>query len=144
MMTSKIYIIKLTEEQKHLFDNWLQSREEELIAQLDKIKALRNLTSEETKSNNLPPKQSNNVIKSQSFSAKTLNAFNHLGTALTSVQIIDWLSENDEQLKNKNRRYITKAVTSKLSFLVDRGRLEKKVIDGKNVYSLKTPGGSLL
>ena len=143
-MTSKIYTIKLTEEQKVLFDNWLQSREEELMAQLDKIRTLRNLASEDIKSHELPPKQLHKVIKSQSFSAKTLNAFNHLGTALTSVQIIDWLSENDEQLKTKNRRYITKAVTSKLSFLVDRGRLEKKVIDGKNVYSLKTPSGSLL
>jgi hypothetical protein len=58
--------------------------------------------------------------------------------AQTSTRIIAWLMEHDADLKGKDKRYITKNVTSKLSILVDNGRLEKKIIGGKNYYTLKS------
>ena len=135
-MTSETYTVQLTEEQKQLFDQWLFDTEQKLEAELERIKLLR-MTVATPKKSILPAAAKNEVSKSHSLTAKTLNAFRSLGDGLTSVQIIAWLQENDPQLKHQSRRYITKAVTSKLSLLVDKGRIEKKVIDGKNVYSLK-------
>src|SRR5215217_3727031 len=130
-------MIKLTQEHKELFDKWLLDRERELEENLERIRSLRKQTGSNTRPQVHDLLPSNAGSGNQSMTAKTLNAFKHLGDSLTSVQIIDWLIENDNSLKHKNRRAITKAVTSKLAILVDKSQIEKRVVNGKYLYSVK-------
>lgn len=130
------YVIHLTSEQKELFDKWLNEIEEELKVKLENIKSLRKQTAEVNRQ--IEPKTKSKERKSscQSWTSKTINVFKQLQGAQTSTQIIAWLMEHDGDLKNRDKRYITKNVTSKLSLLVDKGRLEKRTLNGKNVYTL--------
>ena len=145
-MTSKTFTIELNEEQKELFDKWLVEVERDLEAKLKNIKSLRQSTSNVARSVEKKSEMSVEVNRSQSnsISNKTLQAIQQLGGSATSVQVIDWLIQIDASLKGKTRRFITKSVTSKLSFLVDKGRLKKEVVDGMNVYSLKKSDLQLL
>ena len=136
-MTPVTYTVRLTEEQKDLFDRWLHEVQKDLEKKLESVKSLRQSTLNDSETPKQSAKSNTEVKGSQSMSVKTLSTIKHLGGAVTSAQIINWLIEKDATLKDKTRRYITKSVTSKLSLLVDKGRLEKHVIDGKNVYSLK-------
>jgi hypothetical protein len=146
MVQSKTYAIQLTSEQKELFDRWLEEMERELEVRLASVKSLRRQIGEEDieiESLEVAMTESKSTeMKSfgQSWTAKTTHALKQLEGAQTSTQIISWLMEHDADLKGKEKRYITKNVTSKLSILVDNGRLEKKVIGGKNFYSLKNQG----
>ena len=140
-MTSELFTVQLTTEQKDLFDKWLSQEERELESKLASIKSLReNARSVASKSQNLtiPPKQVNKIkSRGQSWTSKTSKALQYLKGSQTSTQVIDWLIENDPDLKDQSRRQVTKNVTSKLSLLVDKGRVVKETVDGKNIYSLK-------
>ena len=139
MEDSKTHTIQLTSEQKSLFDAWLEQAEKELEAKLTSIKSLRKQTepNQETTSGT---KSMTLKSANQSWTSKVVHILKQVGEAQSSTQIIAWLMDNDEDLKGKNKRYITKNVTSKLAILVDKGQLEKKVVDGKNVYSIKNQG----
>lgn len=146
MEGSKTHTIELTLEQKKLFDKWLYDTEKDLEARLEDIKSLRSQTS-----NNKKDEPKTAIIhesfkmtaemqpRSQSWTSKTIQALSQMGGAQTSTQVISWLMAHDKDLHGKDKRYITKNVTSKLAILVDNGRVEKKVIAGKNFYALKEP-----
>jgi hypothetical protein len=136
MMTSEYYTIQLTLEQKLLFDKWLKDVEKELEVKLASIKSLRRQTSQ-TSEAAVPEKESRPVkSQDQSWTSKTFEVIRNAGYALTSTEIIAWLMEHDKELQGRDKRYITKNVTSKLVILVDKGRLEKHMRYGKNVYSV--------
>lgn len=145
-MTPDTFTIELTAEQKELFDKWLNEVEKDLEVKLKSVKSLRHATAGVQKPVAMKTALLKEVHRSQntSISSKTLQAINQLGGVATSVQVIDWLIQTDASLDGKTRRYITKSVTSKLSLLVDKGRLKKDVINGKNVYTLKNADLQLL
>ena len=137
-MTSKDeYVLKMTAEQKDLFEKWLNQVEEGLTKQLSDVKSLKSQISDTSKSFNSVSKSAVEDAPSKTWTSMLLDALNQLGGAQTSTQIVTWFMENDLALKEKGKRYITKNVTSKLALLVEKGRVEKKVMGGKNVYALK-------
>lgn len=139
MESSKTYTINMTSEQRNLFDKWLNEAEKELETKLESIKSLRNKIKDKTSGSTLIIKSKGSQSANLSWTSKTVNALKQLGSVQTSAAVISWLMNNDDGSQNKNKRYITKIVTSKLSLLVDKGRIKKKVIDGKNFYSLENP-----
>ena len=136
MANSETYTIHLTSEHKLLFDKWLNEIEEELKVKLENIKSLRKQTVEVEEGRVQKAKSLNLKPSSQSWTSKTLHVIKQLQGAQTSTQIIAWLMEHDGDLKNKDKRQITKNVTSKLSLLVDKGQVTKRIVNGKNVYEL--------
>lgn len=129
----------MTLEQKRLFDKWLAEAEEALESRLEGIKSLRKQLKDKNTEIIPPLKSKSKKLEAeyQSWTSKTLNTLKQLGGAQTSTAIITWLMDENMELKSKGKRYVTKNVTSKLSLLVDKGLIEKKILDGKNVYILK-------
>lgn len=137
MEHSQSYTVQLTLEQKELFDAWLNAAQAELEAKLESMKSLRKQVLMTPKVTKIKSKSLKIKPDNKSWTSKAMNALRQLGGAQTSGQIISWLMENDAELTNKEKRYVTKNVTSKLVILVDGGRMEKKNVAGKNVYLLK-------
>jgi hypothetical protein len=137
MESPETYTIQLTSEHKLLFDKWLNDIEKELEVRLENIKSLRKQTAEVDRVVAPKLKSQSREPSKQSWTTKTIDVFKQLEGAQTSTQIIAWLMEHNEDLKNKDKRYITKNVTSKLALLIEKGRLEKKVVSGKNFYAIK-------
>lgn len=140
MIASRTYTIQMTSEQKELFDRWLSEVEKDLEIRLESTKSLRRqMEIEDMKTIPLAKSTVRNPIN-QSWTSKTINALKQLGNAQTSAAIIAWLMNSDDGLQSKGKRYVTKNVTSKLSLLVDKGIVEKKIVERKNLYSLKNQG----
>jgi hypothetical protein len=138
MTFTGVFMIKLTLEQKQLFEKWLNEVEEELTEKLAEIKSLKSQLSDYEESPTTLPKSIVGEVRSQSWTTMLLDALKQLGGAQTSTQIVTWFMENNPAIKEKGKRYITKNVTSKLALLVEKGKIEKNVMGGKNVYALKS------
>ena len=138
MMTSGSYTVQLTAEQKELFDNWLLDREKELEVKLEHIRSLRRQSIDHHPAITVTTKSTAPKVYEHSWASKIVEVIKQSGTALTSTQIVAWLMQHDQGLKGKDKRYVTKNVTSKLVILVNKGQLEKHKKDGKNIYMLKS------
>lgn len=137
METSEIYSIRLNKEQKEWFDKWLIEAEKELELKLQNLKSLRSQTEIGSEVVPVQRKQQSKTPARNSMTSKLIEVMQDLKAPQTSAQLIDWFAINDETFKGKDKRFITKAITSKLSFLVDKGRITKEVVDGRNMYELK-------
>jgi hypothetical protein len=150
-MTTRLYSIQLSEEEKLLFDSWLKSREEGLLVQLQQVKSLRSKLNQNTLEPQvnqpapLPSKPTPIIEKvhpkpfvdrQMSWTNKIINVFKALDKSLISKEIIDWFVINDETVKHKSREFVSKSVTAKLAVLEEKGLLKKEKIDNKYYYSL--------
>ncbi len=149
-MATKFYSILLSEDEKLLFNEWLNSREESLMAQLQEIKLLRTKLEQDAQVS--PPKREEPVFRpapvrlpvqpkpftdrQQSWTNKIIGVFKQLNKSLISKEIIDWFIINDETVKHKDRSFVSKSVTSKLAVLEEKGILRKDIIDKKHVYTM--------
>lgn len=139
METLQTFTVHLSEEQKQLFDKWLEDVEKDLNVRLKGIRSLRSQVQNSTEPVMTSSKKKSKVEKSaqQSWTSKVIQVLKQSQSPQTSVQVVAWLMEHDAELKNKDRRYVTKNVTSKLSLLVDKHTVIKDKKDGKNVYVLQ-------
>jgi hypothetical protein len=137
METSETFTVQMTAEQKELFNRWLYAREKELEVKMESLRSLRRQISRHEPATVVEKESKLMKSRDQSWTSKTYEVIKQSGQALTSTQIIAWLMEHDKELQGRDKRYITKNVTSKLALLVEKGRLEKQVREGKNFYALK-------
>jgi len=126
--------IQVTTDEKKLFLEWVGERESLLLAQLETIRALQKKLAGDSVDGH-----ANNIENGEepTWVEKINEAFKALDKPLTSGEIIDFLMNKYKQLNQKGRKYVTKAVTSKLWIMSDKGELTKEEKSGKNVYTLK-------
>ena len=167
-MLTKQYQINLNEAEKLLFEEWLQSREEGLVAQLQLIKSLRSKldgnkelepVKEEVRSKpeykpspvdygiskpsntHIAPKaitRKASKTNQLSWTNKIVSVFKLLNKSLISKELIDWFVINDETVKHKSRAFVSKSITAKLAILEEKAILKKELIDKKYVYTLNS------
>jgi hypothetical protein len=137
-MTQDAFKVTLTSEQKDLFDKWLSELQNDLEVRLDSVKVLRQQFQNNPEETQQTSKSKSREDTNASWTTKTVEALKQLEGARTSAEIIAWLMEREADLQQRGKRYVTKNVTSKLSYLVDKGKLVKQIVDGKNFYNLKS------
>lgn len=139
--------IDLTDSEKNIFLNWLEQREKIICEELELLKNIRyklDGRKESAKIEDLKPsvedKQKKISQKEEDNSASWVNAvkkeLQHYSRPVQSGEIVKRLLQKPS-LAEKGKRFVTKAVTSKLWLLQERGEVSKTRENGRYVYSLK-------
>lgn len=125
--------IEVTTEEEQVFLTWLQERETALVSQLQVLQTLRKklsvVATTAVKSNAEPVNEADT-----SWVEKIEAVFKHHKQPVASGEIINVIMKQYPLLAEKGRKYVTKAVTSKLWVMQERGEVKKQVENGKNVY----------
>ena len=139
--------LELNDREKDIFLSWLQEREKAIAEEMDVLKNLRSKLqnkkevikpADENQSH--PPVAKTVLHKKEDESSSWVNTIKkqleHFSHPVPSGEIVKQLLQQPK-LAEKGKRFITKAVTSKLWLLQERGEVIKTRENGKYVYSLK-------
>ena len=137
----------IDDKEKIALTDWLLQREKVLLAELDTLTGLKrklhnNIDSKNASETKTEAKAINSIDKEEkkddfsSWVNTIKNELKNFSHPVPSGDIVKRLM-NDHVLVQKGKRFITKAVTSKLWLLQERGEVIKSKENGKYVYSLK-------
>ena len=139
--------LQLDDREKSIFEDWLLQREKVLLDELNVLKSLQAKLKidVEVKASSVQVNESKTVAKpiattNKNESSSWVNIIKtelkHFTHPVPSGEIVKRLL-NKPSISEKGKRFITKAVTSKLWLLQERGEVIKSRENGKYVYALK-------
>jgi hypothetical protein len=138
-----VYNIQVTEQEKDLFQQWLKTRHNELLVELETVKSLLNklpqgsnvtLYTEPARLTITGREAGLGFNPNPKWAEKSLQILKEHKKKMTSAEVVEILREKDPLSAQLPRIEVMRGVSSRLAQLVKRGQAGKQGKDGVMYY----------